>query len=248
MADTAQDVIQDVFVRCKVYAPGVTVIDADNQWAFTRMTDMLDEWSNASLICFANLEQSFTLQNEKNQYTIGPGGDINQVRPLTILTGMGAAYLMDTNANRYPVNVVEQDQWNSLGLLTITSQIPDTLFYDPQFPLGIINIFPTPSMQYQMFFDSRLQLADLTDLTTEFSLPPGYMSAIKSNLTIRLWNDYKQGDPPAFRMMEAAESLAAVKRTNIRQSPAVYDSAIVSRSGGSYNIFSDSNNRGSPGS
>ncbi len=246
MADTAQSVIQDCLEKLKVYAPGVTVNAADAARGLSCLNQMLDSWSNERLACFANLEQSFALVPGKQAYSIGPSGapDITAPRPLDILRGPGAAYLVDVNSNRFPVNVVNQDQWNQIGLLIQTSQLPDTLFYDPQFPLGILNVFPQPLIAYTMYFDARLQLADLTNLATAFSLPPGYIKAIKDNLSIDLWPYFKQGDPPAKMQDDASKSLAKVKRTNIRQSPAPYDSAIVSKATSSYNIFNDSN-RGS---
>lgn len=242
--DTALQIMTDSYMQMKVYAPGVTINSADSALGLRVMNKLLDEWSNDTLACIANVEQTFPLVYGQNQYTIGIGGDINLTRPLTINTGMGAAYLVDTNNNRYPVNVVEQDQWNCLGLLTELSQLPDTLFYDPQYPLGIFNVFPTPSIDYIMHVDSRLQLANLSNLTTQFSLPPGYMEAISNNLTIKLWPYFKSGEPTAILMKLAAESKAAIKRTNIRQSPAVYDTAIISKAGGVYNIYSDNTNRG----
>jgi hypothetical protein len=275
---TANDLITDVLVKMKRYAPGQAINAVDSAWCLTALNDMLDLWSNESLVCFANLEQSFALVPGVNQYPIGPtagylstttfigstgsggaagtyalglaggggtgaagtytiaasgklasinitsggqsytsapvfsfpsGGIVGATatgliigiagsRPLSILTGPGAAYLNDSNSNRYGINVFEQDQWNQIGLLTEQSQLPNILFYDPQFPLGIINIFPMPSAAYTVYFDSRLQLSDMT-LFQVFSLPPGYQAAIKDGLFLRLWNDYKQGDPPVIR-------------------------------------------------
>jgi len=70
------------------------------------------------------------------------------------------------------------------------------------------------------------------------------MSAIKNNMSIRLWPYFKQGDPYGWLVKLADESLAKIKRTNIRMSPSSYDSAIVSKAASSYNIFTDSTNRG----
>ncbi len=245
---TALSIIQDAFELLKVYAPGVTIVAADSSRALQRMNDMLDGWSNDEWTCYANLEQSFTLQPGKNSYTIGnlTGADIISTRPLAIAIGEGAAYLLDSNNNRYPVNVIEQDKWNLIGLLTTQSQLPDTLFYDPQFPLAKINVFPTPSSALQVFFDSRLQLVDLNSLSSPFSLPPGYRIAVVNNLAVNLWPYYKQGDPTQILIGLALDSLAKVKRTNTKISPSTYDSAVVSRAQSSYNIYNDNGSRGGP--
>ena len=246
MADTAMSAIQSTLEKMKVYAPGVSVNAADSARMLDIMQKMLDSWSNERLACYANLDQSFPLVANKQSYTIGPTGspDITAPRPLAILTGPGAAYLVDVNQNRYPINVVEQDQWNAIGLLNETSDLPDTLFYDPQFPLGIINIFPLPLLAYTVYFDARLQLQSISNLATAFSLPPGYMKAIIDNLAVEAWPWFKQGDPPLKMVETAGKSLGNIKRTNIKQSPAPYDSAVVSRAASTYNIYSDTVNRG----
>ena len=236
---TALDLITDVFYKMKVYAPGQTITGEDSAWALTTLNDMFDSWSNDSLTCYANTEQSFILVPGKSQYTIGTGGDINSNRPISIQTSPGTAYLVDTNSNRFEVSIIEQDKWNQISLLTEQSDLPDTLFYNPQYPLGIINLFPVPSAAYTLKFIYRMSLANISTLTGTFSLPPGYLEAIKANLLIRLWNDYRQGDPPAVRIEIARTSLANIKRTNIKISPSSVDSAIVSRTPSSYNIYTD---------
>lgn len=247
MADTALSIITDAYYQMKIYAPGVQLTAADSALGLSVLNEMLDEWSNENLACYANLEQSIPLQAGKQSYTIGTSGgaDIVGTRPLDILKGQGAAYLVDINQNRYPINVIEQDQWNTIGRLTNTSQLPDTLFYNPQFPLGVLNVFPVPSIAYTIYFDSRLQLVDMTNLNSSFSLPPGYRSAIKNNLCIRLWPYFKQGDPSQIMVALALKTLGTIKRTNIKMSPASYDSAVVSKAKSSFNIYQDSSgNRG----
>lgn len=241
MADTALSIITDAYAQTKIYAPGVQLNAADSALGLSVLNEMLDEWSNDNLACYANLEQSIPLQAGKQAYTIGTSGgaDIVGTRPLDILQGQGAAYLVDSNQNRYPINVIQQDQWNTIGRLTNTSQLPDTLFYDPQFPLGILNVFPMPSIAYTIYFDSRLQLVDMTNLNSSFNLPPGYRAAIKNNLCIRLWPYFKQGDPSAILIGLAMRSLGTIKRKNIKQSPSSYDSAVVSKAKSSYNIYND---------
>lgn len=241
---TALDMMQASLEQIQVYAPGVTIGAADSSRMLWILNNMLDQWSNQSLTCYANIEQSFTLVPGQSAYTIGTSGGANIVltRPLKINTGMGAAYLMDENQNRYPINVIEQDQWNTIGLLTTQSNLPDTLFYDAQFPLGIINIFPQPDIAYTVYFDSRLQLVDLVNTSSVFSLPPGYLEAIQNNLSVRAWQFYKkaplsQANPDLIEM--ARTTLGDVKRNNMRNSPVVYDGAVVSRAASSYNIYSD---------
>jgi hypothetical protein len=205
---------------------------------------MIDMWSNESLMTYAILEQSTTLIPGQWQYTIGPGGNINATRPLRILTGDGTCYVVDSTGNRYNLEVVPRDRWNLISNITqITANFPNTLFYDPQYPLGIINLYPVPNVGWTLYFDSYLQLTDFSGLTTVLTLPPGYQAAIQDNLAVQIWRFFKPDGvavPPDLKQL-AATSKATVKRTNIRENIAGYDSELVSRANGAFNIYSYSN-------
>jgi hypothetical protein len=237
---TAQNLIQTSLEMLGIYAPGETLTAADASRGLQLLNAMMDSWSNESLACYAIQEQSLPLVVGKNQYTVGPGGNLNGTRPIKIIEGPVAAYIMDQNQNRYPVQVIPQDRWNMIGLLTNTSNIPDTIFYDPQYPLGIINVFPTPNESNTLYFDAYLQLTDFSSLTSPMSFPPGYEAAIFSNLAVWIKPFFKdaQLDPDVREL--ASKTLAAIKRTNMRQNIANYDAEIVSRASPTYNIYRDS--------
>lgn len=237
---TAQSLIQTALELLGVYAPGETMSAADSARGLQVLNAMMDEWSNESLFCYAILEQSCPLVVGQSQYTVGPGGNVNGPRPLKIIEGPVAAYIMDVNNNRYPVAVIPQDRWNMIGLLTNTSNIPDTMFYDPQYPLGIINLFPTPNESNTLYFDSYLQLSDFANLTTAMSLPRGYESAIYHNLALHLKPFFKDAQIDPLIIQLASNAKAAVKRTNIRENIANFDAEIVSRAAPTYNIYRDS--------
>jgi hypothetical protein len=238
---TAADLIQAALEEMKVYAPGETVSTADMARALDVLNRMVDTWSNMPLACFEIVERSKLLTIGDSDYTIGSGGDINVTRPLRLLKGPGAAYILDTNSNRYDVEVVERDVWNSIANLTVTSQVPNTLFYDPQYPLGIIYLWPVPLVAYTLYFDAMLPFSTFATSATAVSLPPGYEDAIVHNLAVRLWPFFKaEGVLVDQLVLEMAkEGLGIVKRTNIREVEATYDDAIVAAPSGTYNIYTD---------
>ena len=242
---TAQDIITQSLLKLGIYAPGDTISSADIQQGFTVLNDMLDSWSNESLACYAILEQTGTLQVGVTAYTIGSGGTFNMTRPLRIIPTVGSAYLIDTSGNKYMLDVVERDRWNQISLLNQTTNIPTVMFYDPQYPLGIINIWPTPSVAYAIYWDSYLQLADFGTLTSTMSFPPGYKKALQDCLTLELAPYFKTDSwqPPALLVQQASVSRANIKRTNARLLIANYDPEIVSRANGTYDIYRDSSSR-----
>lgn len=239
MAVTALDIITDALELLGVYGPGDSISAADSSRALSVLADMMDLWSNESLACFAWATTTFTLQVGKSQYTIGPGGDISATRPIRISDAPGATYLLDTNGNRYLMDAVDQLAWNMQTTAVADSDLPDTLFFDPQFPFGIINIWPTPAMSYTCSFLSYLPLSDPSALSSAISLPPGYKRAITTNLAVCLKPYFTSAQLDPDVREEARESRGIIKRSNMKPPKAAYDPEIIARGQSSYNIYSD---------
>jgi hypothetical protein len=220
MAVSANDLITRSMRALQALGGGEVPSASEANDGLTALNAMLDSWSNENLTAYAVLENSFVLSPGTNSYTIGSGGVINVTRPLSITQ----AYVQDSSGNNFIMQILPRDKWNEIGdrSTNITSQLPDTMFYDPQFPLGVINIFPTPLLGYTVFFDSLLQQTTFASLTTNLAMPPGYERAGSKNVG-----------------QLAMESLGNIKRTNIRENIADYDPSIVSRSYYTYNIYRD---------
>lgn len=205
---------------------------------------LLDSWSNEKLMSYVTLQRSFTLSVNTQTYTIGSSGTINTTRP----TDITQAFVRDSNNLDYPMRIVPQDIWNNIGDKTITSQIPQILFYSSAFPLGTIYIYPIPLVAYTVYYDSTTLQVDLSTLQTSISLPPGYERAIQLNLALEFMSagyPFLLDEKLLQRLItNAAEAKANIKRMNIKEVVAQFDEAIVSKSYASYNIYSDMPARG----
>jgi hypothetical protein len=243
---TEQALILAAYQKIGYYAATETMTGADSALGLQQLTMMLDQWSNQPQACFAILEQSFELVPGQSQYSIGltGGANIQATRPIRIIEGPGAAYCQDVNGNNFSIEVVTRQKWNTIGNRTSLTQsnLPDTLFYDPQMPLGLINLWPQPDAGgYTVFFDSYLQLVDPAQLTTALTLPPGYEAAIQDCLAERLWPFCFVGKPmPAYISKQARMSLATIKRANKRNNIAQYDKELNPRGQAVYNPYTDS--------
>lgn len=243
MAVLASDIITRSLKALRVIGSTETPNAADANDGLVAFNAMLDSWSNENLLAFEVLTQSFALTVGKTTYSIGASGspDISGTRPLAI----EGAYLQDTNSIKYGMDVVSREVWiGRTGLSTVTSQLPDTLWYDPAYPLGVINIFPTPLIAYTVYIDTYLQQALFAALTTQLSTPPGYERAYVFNLAVEISSQFGIPIPaigPGQRnIVEIAnESRANIKRKNIRENIADMDRSIVSRSKSTYNIYRD---------
>ena len=209
----------------------------------TAFNSLLDSWTTEKLFSYEVQERSFPLVVGKSSYTIGTSGTpyINATRPQDIVQ----AYVQDSSNNNFPMYILPMDRWNLIGdrSTNITSQLPDTLFYDPQFPNGIINVYPTPLLTYTLFYDTVLNQSTFSSGTQTVSMPPGYERAYVSNLAMEMvllgfqtTLDQKQ---LAGLMKVADESKGNIKRQNIKEVISEYDGSIISKSYATYNIFRD---------
>jgi hypothetical protein len=242
---TAQSLIEDAFGYLGLYSPGEPLSAADAARGLRELNKMVDSWSTESLSCYAINEQSLTLVPGKAAYTIGPGGDVPLTRPISLIASPGSCYAVDFNENQYQIDVLTQEQWNRRGSRNTTSNFPEVVFYDPQFPLGILKFDPIPNIGYTVYFDSYLQIAEFPTLTSPVILPPGYELALGSNLAIQIKPFY-----PGIALDEAvvkisADSKATIKRANIRLDEATYDPELRGKAAGTYNIYTDGYTRGS---
>lgn len=207
--------------------------------------EMLQSWSNESFMSYLTLQRSFALVSGTQSYTIGSGGTINTTRPYNIIS----AFVRDNDNNDYPMRVIGRNEWDNIGTKDVTSQIPDTLFYSAEYPLGIIYIFPIPLMAYNVFYNTTQDQAVYTSVTTAISMPVGYESAFIFNLALHMMSygfPCMLSDREYGRLMEnAAQTKGNLKRVNDKHEPALYDSAIVSKSDATYNIYTDSYPRAS---
>lgn len=236
---TASTIIQDALEMLRVYAPGETFTLPDGARGRQVLNDMLDSWSNESLFCVTWLTQTFTMIPNVSAYTVGPSAAIPGARPLRISNVSGSAYILDAAGNKYMMDVLDQMQWNLVTTAVANSDLPDTIFYDPQFPLGVINIWPTPNNSYTCSFLSLKQLDGFHTLDSPFSLPPGYKLALTTNLAIALKPYFRDAQLDPIIIQRAMESKAAVKRNNMRPQVAVLDPELVSRGSSTYNIYTD---------
>jgi GH24 family phage-related lysozyme (muramidase) len=239
---SALDIITDALVRMGVYGPGETITDADAERCLSILNDMLDSWSNESLTVFANLTQNFNTVAGVSAYTIGPGATWNGVRPLSISTDPGTVFLTDANLNVYQVDVVTQQQYNLATTGNVNSQTPDTLFYDPQFPFGVVNLFPTPAEVIAVTIVCTLALAGFANLYAALSLPPGYKDALQKCLLVEAWSTFKPDgtNPSQTQLALAMKAKGNVKRKNYRPRVSQVDPYIASRGGSTYNIYTGS--------
>lgn len=200
---------------------------------------MLDSWQLERLFVYQIVQVSNTWPASTTSRTIGSGGNFTQQRPVKI----DSAFVVDSNSNWYPVRVLQdRTEYDDLVSKTTASTLPEYLFMDTAYPLGVIYLYPVPSAELTLKLNTWQTLQSFALLTTELSLPPGYQRAIEYSLAeefgpefgVVISNDVKK---------IANEARAAIKRINAPSMTSRVENAVASLGrlggGGTWDIYSD---------
>lgn len=175
---TALNLITRALRIIKVYGTGEILSDAEAADGLVSLNAMLEDWANEHLMLYVATLNSITLTPALATYTIGPTGTTVSARPVSIDPG---TYL-ELGGVSYPLELVTLDEYNSVVVKTLASNIPQYLLYTPNFPDASITLYPVPSAAATLKLWSWKPLATFAALTDVVSLPPGYENAIVYNL------------------------------------------------------------------
>ena len=93
-----------------------------------------------------------------------------------------------TQPIRIPLAPVSAEQWANIAVLQLTPiNVTTVFYYDPQFPQGVINVWPPLNGNSLEFFTWGF-LNPPSTLTSNYSAPPGYQDAIVYTLAKRLYH------------------------------------------------------------
>ena len=132
----------------------------------------------------------------------------------------------------YPVAILGIEEYEMIGLKTLSGPWPKALYYQPTEILGNIFVWPNPSQgEMHLFCDTLFRrYASIND---NIILPQGYAMALRWCLAERLMPMYGKNNQVQIAMISAyaAQGKATVKRTNMRpvQVARYPDSLLVGR-------------------
>ena len=189
-------------------APGESPTTQEYADALVSLNAMIDMWRNDGLMVYATQEESLTLTGAAN-YTIGPSGDLNTLRPVAILN----AYVRDGSYD-YPVRIVDALEWASITAKSTGSTIPTVAFFDMTMPTVTVYLYPVPTGN-TLRITTRVVATPFTATSDSVAFPPGYEEALATNLAVAIAPEYEVMPSPIVGSMAAA-SLKAIKKTNSR--------------------------------
>jgi hypothetical protein len=213
---SAFDIIEAALMEIGVIAAGEPVSLADSAWVLQKLQRLVDRY-NARLPMVYNVNFGrFTIPTNTQPITIGPNGanfDVNQ-RPQSIES---VSLILTTPSNtqvELPLNKRDQDWWANNRVKTLKSNIPTDFYYSPDWPNGSLYLWPIPTAANDLRIQTRLILAQFTQYTDQFSMPPAYWDAIVYPLAISLCPSYER-TASAELIQLSRESIKAIQVNNI---------------------------------
>ena len=222
MATTGQDIIYGALRQISSVTPGEPIDGTEASNALTVINRLLAAFSMEWGLIQDVTAESFPLIAGQKSYTIGSGGNFNTVRPDKIFN----QWIFDSLSGiRYPLQMLTDNQYQGIMLNTIQS-IPKAIYYDPQYPLGIIYMYPTASLTtYQLNLESYKPMAQFATLSSTMNLPGEYFEELVMLTADELAPEY--GFEMTQRQIQKVDYVKdLMKARNFKRSVAVFDSAI----------------------
>lgn len=178
--------------------------------ALVALNQMIDSWSVERLAVYSTQDQIFTWPANEVKRTLGPSGDFVGNRPVLVDT---STYYVGPNGVSYEINLINEWQYNSIAVKTVTATYPQQMFVNMTYPDVEMYVYPVPSQPLEWHFVSVRELAQPATLTTELHFPPGYMRAFAYNLACELAPEFGVEPSPQVQRI-AMTSKRNLKRIN----------------------------------
>lgn len=236
---TALAIITDAMVEIGAYAPGETISNVHQQLGLLRFQNQLNSWQADMLALNVQDRQTFSLTSGTSTFTIGPGGDLNTVRPVFI-EGMNYQIPGTTPVTEVPMAPMDDDAYMTLSQKGLSSSLPQMYYYNATFtvaaPYGTMFVWPTVTQTVVLALYLPQGVAVPATLTTSVGGPQGYAEAFMYQLALRLCGPMARPIPDGLPEMAAA-SYARMRRPNIEPGLLGIDQALVPTYSSAFNVL-----------
>ncbi len=207
---TAYDLIAGALRLNGAIASGETPTADEANDSLNSLNDIIEDWSTETLTVYGQATETFNTIGGQADYTIGPAGNWNTVRPIRINGGYCRYQGVD-----FGLIVVGQGQYDLIPLKTQQQPIVQELLYVNDNPLGLITLWPIPSEVVQITIDTDRVLTSVPNTATSIVLPPGYLKALRWALAVETAPEYGRPITPDMLRI-ATDAKGDIKRANKR--------------------------------
>jgi hypothetical protein len=207
---TANKIIAQALGLIGVRSSADPVSGADAAIALERLNTLLDAWRVQSLFAYATQAITGALPANTATRTIGPTGDL-VVDPRPMRIEAGSKYTV--GGQDYPITPITQAQYESISLKTVGGMGPDVVFYNPTLPNGVLSFYPLSGNGCTLSLVALVQVSQFADLTTDYTLSPGYERALVFSLAEEVAPDFERDAPPVV-VRGARNARRMIQRAN----------------------------------
>jgi hypothetical protein len=160
---------------------------------------------------FSTQDQVKTWLSGSISNTLGPTGTLVGSRPILV---DDATYFRDPANNiSYGIKLINQQQYNGIAVKTVTSTYPQVMWVNMTYPDIEIYVYPVPTKPLEFHFVSVEPLMSVPSLSTDITMPPGYLRAFKYNLALEIAAEFGINPNPQVSRI-AMTSKRNLKRIN----------------------------------
>jgi len=197
---TAQELIDGALRAIGVIASGESPNPEESADSLVTLNDLLASWSALGLPIYEIIRDATPLTGVESY--------VLTTRPVRIKSGSVVA----ANGVAQPVEIVSAERWAGITDRTRTGVYADVLFCDFGLAVCTVRLSPKPSTGTLELWVYRA-LASVGALSTSFSLPPGYLRALRLNLAVELASEF--GRPVSESLTATAqEAKSAITNLN----------------------------------
>jgi hypothetical protein len=224
---TFRDLATDALLDLGVLAAGEVPTADDLNNALRAMNRLIDQWAAERLQIYSpSVETTWAIVSGTQTYTVGTGGTVNVARPV-FLNDVRFRNTATTPPVEFQMRPLTDEEWTRIPIKTLTSTLPTSYYYNPTFPLGALKLYPVPTLSTLTgVLYAPQAVAEITNVTSTITLPPGYRRMIVKNLAVEMAPSY-QREVQREIASAADQSKRVVKIANTRLSEMRFDSAAL---------------------
>ena len=173
----ASEIISDAYIEAGLIKPGQTVSTERQDYGRRRLNRLMEQWSGSSAFVTGELISTYNFTSLLSSYTFGPSAANFAItaRP----TRIDKANLIFNQNVRYPLTILDYQQYGDITYKGISSNIPFYLFTQGTSPNWTLYFWPLPadaSMQVEIF--TPIQSQTFNTVSDVLTSPVGYQEAI----------------------------------------------------------------------
>lgn len=209
---TAANIIRSSLGLLGVAAPGEPVNPNQAEDCLRALNVMLDGWGVENLYAYATQDITHAVVSDASSLTIGPStADITvSARPVRF---EGGSYFSQGGVD-YPMHRITEAEYNGIGIKDIAGLGPCGFKYVPSLPNGVLFFWPQATAGTTLHLIAQVQVSAFANLSTEYTLPPGYERALIFSLAEEVAALFEREIPPTVGR-NAANARRFIKRANV---------------------------------